>query len=411
MTTLIPKYDQGNSNAINRAINLKLAEVVSVLDFGADSTGVADSTTAIQNAINTGYQVHFPKGTYKTTSSLTLTGGQSIYGDGVLQTQISYTGSGSAITLTNAGNYITGMKVTTTSSATNGIYLNGSSSNSFTDVYVTGNPAKGWLLYSASLTAQSDNNNFINCGCNNAVVALTFQATSTGAVNDNSFYNGIWRTSASSGGTVCYLNGGGNGTGSNQFYGGDWSGYGGNSFVLDGTSSCTQNSFYGVFIDTGTLIGFVIGSNVSTTKIIGGTNQATTPTQQNNIASKTNGRDTILTSSQTYIPYIDQPSWSVPTLLNSWSATQFGSDATIGYYVDSCQIVRIKGTITGGVTTSTTNIFQLPAGYRPLGTERFVVDSNGQFASVSVAANGYVYINVCPSNTYLSLNFSFKSEQ
>ena len=52
MTTLIPKYDRGATGAVNRPINLKLAETISVLDFGADSTGVSDSTAAIQNAIN-----------------------------------------------------------------------------------------------------------------------------------------------------------------------------------------------------------------------------------------------------------------------------------------------------------------------------------------------------------------------
>ena len=51
MTTLIPKYDEGATGAVNRPINQKLAEIISVLDFGADPTGVADSTTAIQAAI------------------------------------------------------------------------------------------------------------------------------------------------------------------------------------------------------------------------------------------------------------------------------------------------------------------------------------------------------------------------
>ena len=80
MTTLIPKYDQGSTGAVNRDINLKLAETVSVLDFGADPTGVTDSTTAIQNAINYAQQsnngkpntVYFPSGTFKTTGSLTI---------------------------------------------------------------------------------------------------------------------------------------------------------------------------------------------------------------------------------------------------------------------------------------------------------------------------------------------------
>jgi hypothetical protein len=38
--------------------------IVNVLDFGADSTGSSDSTTAFQNAINTGKRVYVPAGTY-----------------------------------------------------------------------------------------------------------------------------------------------------------------------------------------------------------------------------------------------------------------------------------------------------------------------------------------------------------
>ena len=64
MTTLIPKYSQGNTGAVNRPFNQKLQEFISVLDFGADSTGVADSSTAISQAIATSKAVYFPKGTY-----------------------------------------------------------------------------------------------------------------------------------------------------------------------------------------------------------------------------------------------------------------------------------------------------------------------------------------------------------
>lgn len=54
-----------------------------VTDFGADPTGVADSTTPIQNALNAGPgQVFCPAGTYLITSSLTMnTAGQSLFGE------------------------------------------------------------------------------------------------------------------------------------------------------------------------------------------------------------------------------------------------------------------------------------------------------------------------------------------
>lgn len=42
----------------------KLAQTVSVMDFGADPTGATDSTTEIQAALNTGHDVFIPNGTY-----------------------------------------------------------------------------------------------------------------------------------------------------------------------------------------------------------------------------------------------------------------------------------------------------------------------------------------------------------
>ena len=70
MTTLVPKYDQGATGAVNRPFNQKLAEQVSVLDFGAVGNGTTDDTAAIQAALNTGKNVYFPNGTYMVASSI-----------------------------------------------------------------------------------------------------------------------------------------------------------------------------------------------------------------------------------------------------------------------------------------------------------------------------------------------------
>jgi parallel beta-helix repeat protein len=65
MATLIPKFKQAGAGASNRAINLKLAETVSVADYGAIGDG-SNQTTAIQAAIaaTTSGTLYFPPGTY-----------------------------------------------------------------------------------------------------------------------------------------------------------------------------------------------------------------------------------------------------------------------------------------------------------------------------------------------------------
>ena len=83
MTTLIPKYDQGSTGAVNRPINIKLQDWVHVKDFGAIGDGTADDTTAIQNALNASSAVYFggPGNTYKITAALTVNSGQVIFGE------------------------------------------------------------------------------------------------------------------------------------------------------------------------------------------------------------------------------------------------------------------------------------------------------------------------------------------
>ena len=89
MATLIPKFKQSGTGAVNRDISLKLAETVSVKDFGAVGNGVADDTAAIQAAHNASYRVYYPNGTYNVTGNITIRTGTYIEGSGAGQTLIS----------------------------------------------------------------------------------------------------------------------------------------------------------------------------------------------------------------------------------------------------------------------------------------------------------------------------------
>lgn len=68
-----------------RSLAARAADVANVLDFGADPTGAADSSTAINAALATGKAVYLPSGTYLVNNALTVgstTASQRLYGDG-----------------------------------------------------------------------------------------------------------------------------------------------------------------------------------------------------------------------------------------------------------------------------------------------------------------------------------------
>lgn len=70
-------YTQSGTGAVTSDVQTKLREFVSVKDFGAVGDGIANDTTAIQNAIAKivalgGGTVYFPAGDYKITSPITI---------------------------------------------------------------------------------------------------------------------------------------------------------------------------------------------------------------------------------------------------------------------------------------------------------------------------------------------------
>lgn len=92
-------YNEGQAGAVNRNVEEKLQESISVLDFGADPTGVDDCTIAFQDAINAvlangGGSIYIPRGTYNfPDADLFLDpglGNIKFYGDGYNASIISY---------------------------------------------------------------------------------------------------------------------------------------------------------------------------------------------------------------------------------------------------------------------------------------------------------------------------------
>jgi len=77
-------YIQNGTGAVATTVQARLRQIVSVLDFGANTVpGTTDMTAAIQAALNTGLSVYVPQGTYLISTALQLkTSSQMVYGDG-----------------------------------------------------------------------------------------------------------------------------------------------------------------------------------------------------------------------------------------------------------------------------------------------------------------------------------------
>ena len=137
--------------------------VANVLDFGADPTGVADSTSAIQAAIDVNGAVFLPKGTYRTTATLTLASKTQLFGEGS-SSVLNYTGAGDAIYSTSGGlgnNYktISQLYILATSSNT-AIHIVDEYHTYINNVYIFGNYT-GCRLAGIIIEGTGSN----NCAC------------------------------------------------------------------------------------------------------------------------------------------------------------------------------------------------------------------------------------------------------
>ena len=77
-------YTPPFTNSVTTNVGDKLAQTVSVMDFGAVGDGVTDDTAAIQAAFDADVPVYFPEGAYLTTATVTQTNSQPIRMDGLI---------------------------------------------------------------------------------------------------------------------------------------------------------------------------------------------------------------------------------------------------------------------------------------------------------------------------------------
>jgi hypothetical protein len=87
--------------AVAETVLAKLAQIVSVKDFGAKGDGSTNDTAAMQAAHNTGRLIYYPDGTYIFTTITIAQGG--IVGDGIGQTILSSSDTTSANLITYTG--------------------------------------------------------------------------------------------------------------------------------------------------------------------------------------------------------------------------------------------------------------------------------------------------------------------
>jgi len=75
-------YIIGGNGAVSRELNSKLADYVSIKDFGAIGDGVADDTNAILSALASHDAIFVPEGRYRITATLRLKARQTLFGLG-----------------------------------------------------------------------------------------------------------------------------------------------------------------------------------------------------------------------------------------------------------------------------------------------------------------------------------------
>ena len=191
-------YIQAGTNPVAQTVQSRLRQFVLVTDYtGVDPTGVADSSTGIQNAINDCIAkesiLYFPYGVYN-IGTAGLTFGSKITVIARNGCRLNYSGTGYAMTVgtANAGdtNYrfaFNGLRVVMSDVAGSGWLLCSVSFSTFTDCSAeaanAGPTITGNGIVINSYAAQSIINTYINCKFSLLKKGVTFLSTGVPAGN------------------------------------------------------------------------------------------------------------------------------------------------------------------------------------------------------------------------------------
>ena len=229
-------YTYPDANAVEESVEDRLAQYVSVKDFGAIGDGVTDDTDAIVNALNASNAVYFPAGTYLTTGGINIKN-KSLFG---VPTNATAQNAVSIIKLsgsnTNTSLFINGGSISTPWGDGGGcllrdLYLqgnwDGSTTNSETNISVIGGLVKWWSgayvkiqncliaksfgfgVFSYQLGYSSIENSFVSTNAKNGIhlEAPSGGSAITSTTIDNTSVNSC-RGTAPTGGNGVYIKNG-----------------------------------------------------------------------------------------------------------------------------------------------------------------------------------------------------------
>lgn len=212
LSLLGSNYSQGGTGAVARTTASKLQEIVSVLDFGADPTGVSDSTTAFQAAV--AYANSIALGVMTGNSNRTgqlkiiIPSGQYKITDSIIKSTDFASGRTAGIVFEGSGNYLS--TINYVPSGSNPLFYNNDKLLflRFYGIRFYGTSASVDLLYSYSTGGPQDHR-FVDCvfdGTWRYGVNLTGTNTNSEFSFEKSSFVGTWTVFLLSVGSDQFLN-------------------------------------------------------------------------------------------------------------------------------------------------------------------------------------------------------------